>query len=369
MPAVERVGLGCPIFFRLSILFLLAFSTGAVIAPGQASDGVFDPHALPQPASIDLPLLQETGDMPDPRVQAWLDRVTPTLVYSYVAGLSGEQPVVIGGSSYLIGNRNTYGGEGIQYATQYAYERFQTMGLQAGFYVWNDGTNPDVVAEQAGSGLPQSLYLVTAHLDNKPDVGPGVPLAPGADDNASGSAGVLISAEILSQVGCYHTLRYVLFTGEEQGLLGSQAYAASVADQGIEAVLNLDMIGWNSDHDPAIDLYARDWYFDDFRIAAFFARVINAYQLNLVPEIRGERLTGSDHASFWDRGFPAILAIEDLNDFNAYYHTSNDRLSHLDLDYLTDFVKAAVGTLAHMACLAPPLVYLPLVKENPASSR
>jgi Zn-dependent M28 family amino/carboxypeptidase len=243
------------------------------------------------------------------------------------------------------------------------------MGLQTSTQVWLDETNPNVMAEQTGTGLPHSLILLTAHLDDKPDIGPGNPRAPGADDNASGSAGVLIAAEILSQVGCYHTVRYVLFTGEEQGLLGSRAYAESVASQPIEAVLNLDMIGWNSDSDPGIDLYARDWYPDDFRIATLFARVINAYQINLNSEILGERITGSDHASFWDKGFPAILAIEDRDDFNIYYHTSNDRLAYLNLDYLTSFIQAAVGALAHMACLAPPPVYLPIIRGNPASSR
>lgn len=55
----------------------------------------------------------------------------------------------------------------------------------------------------------------------------------------------------------------------------------------------------------------------------------------------------SDHASFWNRGYSAILLIED--DFNEYYHTANDTLANLNMTYFTNNVKASVGTLAHLA--------------------
>ena len=63
----------------------------------------------------------------------------------------------------------------------------------------------------------------------------------------------------------------------------------------------------------------------------------------------------SDNKSFWDEGYPSILAIEDYigGDFTPYYHTVNDRLSTLNMAYFTEFTKAAIGTFAHMAgCLA-----------------
>ena len=71
----------------------------------------------------------------------------------------------------------------------------------------------------------------------------------GADDNASGSTGVMVAAEILSQYEFERTIRYVFFTGEEQGLYGSREYADLVAGAGdnIVAVYNMDMIAWNAD--------------------------------------------------------------------------------------------------------------------------
>jgi hypothetical protein len=315
-----------------------------------------------RPGLADRPWVMQLS--PEPQVQELIDQVTPTLVYSYVAGLSGDQPVTISGSPLTIQNRNTHGGEGIQRATQYVYERFSAAGLLASFHYWDEATNPNVIAEQPGGLLPGRVFLITAHLDNLPER----EVAPGADDNASGSAGVLVAAEILSGMGCRQTLRYILFTGEEQGLLGSRAYADAVAGDEIRGVLNLDMIGWQSDDHLEVDLYARPWNQADLRIAAFFSGVVEAYGLNLVPEVHEYAESRSDHYSFWRKGFPAILAIEDMEDFNRYYHSPNDRLSHLDIGYLTDFVRASVALLAHIACLAPGEIYLPVVSWPAAGS-
>jgi hypothetical protein len=57
---------------------------------------------------------------------------------------------------------------------------------------------------------------------------------------------------------------------------------------------------------------------------------------------------------FLNRGFPAILGIEDFGDFNPYYHTTNDLLANMDIEYFTEFVRASIGTYAHMAgCMIP----------------
>ncbi len=53
----------------------------------------------------------------------------------------------------------------------------------------------------------------------------------------------------------------------------------------------------------------------------------------------------------WHSDIPAILAIEDLDDFNPYYHTANDRLEYLNLVYYAEMIKASLATLAHLGCL------------------
>ncbi|HFD39399.1 MAG TPA: M28 family peptidase, partial [Anaerolineae bacterium] len=286
---------------------------------------------------------------PNPLVQQMIDQVDADTVYSMTGELTGEWAAIVGGSPYTITNRNTYGGDPIQHATQYVYEHFQADGLDASYHVWNGAGYPNVVGEITGLGRPDDIWLITAHLDDMPTN----PIAPGADDNASGSTGVLLAAQIFGQYAWDCTLRFVTFTGEEQGLLGSDAYAQMAADNGdnILGVINLDMIAYNSDAYPILELHTRSGNTGDLAIANLFADVVDAYGLDLTPEIVQDGISASDHYSFWLRGYSAILAIEDFQDFTPYYHTVNDRLSTLDLDYYTEFIRAAVGTLAHTGCL------------------
>jgi Zn-dependent M28 family amino/carboxypeptidase len=228
------------------------------------------------------------------------------------------------------------------------------LGLTTSYHTWNACgiSNRNVVAEKIGATRPSEIVLITAHLDDLPAGS----IAPGADDNASGSVGVWIAAEILRQSQFERTVRFVFFTGEEQGLCGSARYAAAVSAQNIVAVYNLDMLAWDASGGPVLRLYTREasdpGYAGDLAIANTFVGVVNAYGLtgNLTPTLDTDSWGYSDHASFWDRGFAAILAIEDdVNDFNPNYHKTSDRLAALNLTYFTNFVKASVGTAAHLA--------------------
>ena len=293
-----------------------------------------------------------------PPVQEMIDQVQTNTVISYDGGLSGEWPVIVGGAPYTIVTRHSYSGEPISKATHHAYEHFQQAGLDAAFqeYTWDGNHWRNVVAEQPGSTEPAQIVLITAHIDAMPSG----PIAPGADDNASGTTAVLIAADILSQYRFRYTLRYVLFTGEEQGLRGSAAYADHVYATGedIAGVLNLDMIAYNSDAAPVLDLHARSALPASVQIADTFSQVVALYNLDLTPDIVIDYWLGnySDNKSFWDKGYPAILAIEDEDDFTPYYHTTGDLLATLDVPYFTRFVRAAVGTIAHLA--GPPDSYL-----------
>ena len=114
-------------------------------------------------------------------------------------------------------------------------------GLRARFRIdWRPGSYPtkNVIAETRG-GDPNSVIVVGAHLDS---VGTG----PGINDNGSGSAGILELARKLQAFKLQHKVRFVWFSAEESGLLGSEAYVASLpaAERAkIKAMLNFDMIG------------------------------------------------------------------------------------------------------------------------------
>lgn len=302
----------------------------------------------------------------DPLVAEMIGAVTQDTLYSYTGGLSGEWPVVIGGSPYTIATRYTASGTPIAQATQYVYEHLAALGLATSYHYWTQGSfsGRNVIAERVGLARPNEIVLVMAHLDDTSSVAQRMTHAPGADDNASGSAGVLVAADILSGHWFERTVRFVFFTGEEQGLYGSKAYAAAVAAaaENVVAAYNADMIAWDSVGGPTLRLHTRvashPGHSADLAIAQLFGDVLAAYGLSasLTPIITPDGIVYSDHSPFWNQGYPAILAIEDdYDDFNPNYHSAADTLATLNLAYFTSFVKATVGTAAHLAQPLAPL--------------
>ncbi len=298
--------------------------------------------------------IQETTFRSD--ISEMINQVQENTLKNYVGGLSGEQPVIVGGESYTIVSRNTKSGTPILKATQYCYEFMQKLGLTVAYHDWTSsyyGNCRNVIGTKLGTTKPKEIILVTAHLDSMPS---SATFSPGADDNGSGSAGVLLAAEILKNYQWERTLRFVLFTGEEQGLLGSKAYSSKVSQDGdnIVAVYNMDMIAWDSKPGATLRLHTRtssnSGYKADKVIVDIFSQINTTYKLNLIPILDADGIQYSDHAPFWSKGFPGILAIEDdADDFCANYHTSRDKLDTLNMDYFTRYVKATIGTIATLA--------------------
>ncbi len=286
----------------------------------------------------------------DPFVTAMVHAVSPTTVYTYSGNLTGRWPVSIDGAPYTITSRTTFSGEPLEKATRLVGNHMEALGLEVEYHSWDASYPPNVIGQRTGSSRPDEIFIVGAHLDNLPYG----PLAPGMDDNASGSIGVLLAADILSEYHWDCTLRFVFWTGEEQGLWGSSAYAQRAAQQGedIRAVLNLDMIAWNTaGTEPTIELHANSSITPTLEVAQLFVDVVDTYSLNLDPEIIPNGTDRSDHASFWDWGYTAILGIEDFGgDFNPNYHSTGDTYENLqDIPYFVEFIKSAVAMYAHLA--------------------
>jgi hypothetical protein len=290
-----------------------------------------------------------------PTVQQMVNSLEQDTLVDYLAQLSGEAPTVINGSPYTLSTRYTWATEHINKATRFAYEYFNRLGLPVDYdYYYISGIERrNVIAEQVGVIQPNCIYLLTAHLDSRAaNDSESMTFAPGADDNASGSAALMAIAEILRDYRFDCTLRYALFTGEEQGLYGSTDYAADVVRMGdnVRGVLNLDMLGYNTwNSAPTIELHTRPGNAGDLAIADLFRDAVAAYSQPLTPQIRQDNLRFSDHAPFWDRGFPALLAIEDWDDHTPNYHRTSDQLENLHIPYYTAFARAALATFAHMA--------------------
>lgn len=210
----------------------------------------------------------------------------------------------------------------------------------------------NVIATKPGNVDPGQQVIICGHMDNtseQPQV-----RAPGADDNGSGTVGVIEAARIFRDFNFEKTIKFCLWSGEEQGLLGSEAYASDAAGRGdtIVGVFNYDMIAWDGNGDGSIELHCGTMPSSQ-DLGHIFEEVVTDYQLPLDPEFLTWNSTDrSDHASFWDYGFPAILGIEDFSsDFNPYYHTTSDDMPIIDEALFTYFVKGGIGSAATLALI------------------
>ena len=147
--------------------------------------------------------------------------------------------------------------------------------------------------------------------------------APGADDNATGIAAMLEAARILGPKSFDFDLILVAFTAEEIGLVGSAAYADSLARAGgqeIYGVLNMDMVGYNALTNE-VDIVtdgSSEW------LADWMVDTGQQFVTQLGIEKKEEPFGRSDHASFWGRGIDAILLTEDIRLQYPRYHTFQD---------------------------------------------
>ena len=230
-------------------------------------------------------------------------------------------------------------------AGDYIYEEFESMDLEVRFHNWSYGsyTDRNVEATLLGTNLSSDeIYIICAHFDS-------VPSSPGADDDGSGVVAVMASAFIMKDYTFNHTIRFVTFSGEEQGLLGSYEYAAEAYANGdnIIGVLNVDMIGFaitENDGNNIKVFYntASQW------LSSYTDEVSDKYfeyiELNVIPS--GSH-SGSDHASFWAFGYDAIFYHEYL--FNYYYHSPQDTIENMNITYNAKCSKLIIATLAELS--------------------
>jgi peptidase M28-like protein len=252
-------------------------------------------------------------------------------------------------------------------------------------FAFSGRTLHNVVADLDGSGDVSDgagLVVLGCHLDSTAARDPGyaAPRDParGADDDASGMAALLAIARHLRSLPTapFHTVRLCFFNAEESGLVGSRAYAASLKAAGapVTGVVCCDMIAFNSDGASTFEIHAgftdpavRDLGLPLALLVADAARSLG--ELAPAQVYSGTRATGgsdrtrfdgaidrSDHASFQEQGYPAVLVSEDFfpngpgeaaEDPNPNYHSDRDAV--VDADYgaaITRAVSVAVLALA-----------------------
>ena len=278
-----------------------------------------------------------------PIVQQIINSVNQDSLIHFVRELSGNIPTIINGTSQTILSRNK-NQPGNALAETYIKQKLQSYGLTTTVQSFST-TGKNVYGVQPGTEFPNKKYIICAHFDDMPSG----TTAPGADDNGSGTAAVIEAARIFSQYSFPFTIVYALWDEEEQGLIGSDYYATQAANAGdsILGVINMDMIAYDGNNDGNADVHTSS-------IANTTALKDKMLEINLVYGINLDldvvpAQPYSDHQSFLDQGYGAILLIEDDDDFHPQYHTVNDNLSYFNQPYFIKMSKLSLGTLATLS--------------------
>jgi hypothetical protein len=230
--------------------------------------------------------------------------------------------------------------------------KFQSFGLDTTLgppFPCCSRLNDNVVAVHPGVICPNEVYLVGAHYDT-------VEGSPGAWDNASGVAGVLEAARILSQYSFEATIVFVAFDREEEGRKGSDAYAQEHHLDHIRGMIALDGIAYRP-YPPQNADYGKVGLYYQIRRTRLVDDLAAAMRLyaGLTCVITQDDLT--DDAPFARRGFAAAALISRglTADVRPFMHTPQDSVDipgYLDYDYGAQVTQGVVGYLATQARLA-----------------
>ena len=279
-------------------------------------------------------------------------------LYTYVDVLSNK-----------IGPRNPQHYDALKKASDYIADQM-TKGnntLKVQQYVYDNKKFKNLIFEKPGNSKSDEIIIIGAHYDTVLD-------SPGADDNATGIAGLLALIRLLHHYDSHRTLRFVAFTLEEPPFfateqMGSYVHARSCKDQdeNIVAMIALEMLGFytekrRSQRYPFPDMKGR--YPDRGNFIAVVgndqsrqlginftekieeASIIKTESIFPISTAHGIEL--SDHSSFWKFDYPAIMITDTAFYRNQNYHENSDTIDKLNFRYFTRLVFALCYALREL---------------------
>ena len=255
-------------------------------------------------------------------------------------------------------DRNPYDGyPKLEQAAQYIEREFQKIGwdVKEDTFQWEGRSYKNIVAEKKGMTSPHRVFILGAHYDT-------VPGSPGADDNASAIAVLLEVARNIQTAPLEGTVRLIAFSLEEYNFVGSTHYVEKFqrGEEKILGMISLEMVGFTGprqDYPP----YLNPKYYPnvgDFiaiigneRSKELLEKVCRSFKTNirqlplefLIVPGNGEGMEEvrlSDHSTFWDHGFPALLVTDTSFLRNPNYHLPSDSMETLDFEFMQN---VAVG--------------------------
>jgi aminopeptidase YwaD len=269
----------------------------------------------------------------------------------------------------LVGERHPHSSPvSLTRAEQYLVEELRGAGLDVSSHSFDalGGTYRNVIASTPGHQPADAPWILAAHYDT-------VPESPGADDNASGLAVLLEAARKLQARPLLAPVQFIGFCLEEHDLLGSRAYVAHLraTQQAIRGIIVLECVGYarsetgSQQIPPGVPIAVPS-------VGDFLAIVGNADSRILVEGIEGEAsrhapnlktvslvvpgngevlpdVRRSDHAAFWDRGYPAVMLTDTANFRNPHYHQPTDTEHTLDFHFMEQVTLAVTAAIEYLA--------------------
>jgi Zn-dependent M28 family amino/carboxypeptidase len=284
------------------------------------------------------------------------------------AGLAERLKRHVRALSEEIGNRDLYEAGKLEQAARYVETQLAATGytVESQPYPVEGKTARNLIVTKVGARTPSEVVIVGAHYDTCSN--------PGADDNASGVAGLIELARLLREAKTDQTVKLIAFTNEEPmffqtELMGSRVYAKAARARGedIRTVLVLEMIGYYADqpnsqrYPPLFGLFYPNrgnfiGVVSNLRhgglarqVAASFKRQ-SAFPVEWVaaPEwVQG--IAWSDHWSFWQEGYPAVMLTDTAFLRNPHYHQPGDTWQTLDYTRMASVVEGLRGTVQELA--------------------
>lgn len=252
--------------------------------------------------------------------------------------LTGVTKYVFNGELVEIKERESQ--KSLDYARAFLAEEYKKLGFEVSDQPFRTGKN--LIAEKKGTVNPLKVIILSSHIDSVGNRG--------ANDNGTGTIGLLAVAKELAKAEYGSTIRILGFDREEVNLKGSDTYVATLPDEEeVIGNINFEMMGVNSRDDGAfhlIDCGRKD--------SIFLSNAIkkSIVDLNLALSVVKTCTDRSDHASFWRHGHPAVVISENFfgGDADPCYHAKCDVMDErLNYNYMAKILAATLDATEKLA--------------------
>ena len=360
----------------VAIVFLVVVSAVMVYVVLDSLE-VFNPPSSEPIVEEKLPEEEEVLDPIAVKVMGMMQQLDEPMIRGYIEKITSFGPHVTAHRlRYKLSNRPIIGkffDLPIEKVASYLYNEFESMGLEVRYQYWEQeptiknlrkypagrwllGDNIEAVLPGTDTSSDE-IYLLVAHYDTKEthyDTNEHrfVRKCVGANDDTSGVALLLAAAKLMSQYSFNHTVVFLAVSGEEQGLMGSHAYAEEALknNDNIVAAIAIDMIGTRA---PGIRntevIVAGDIDNVSSWIVNFTINVNQRYPefLNFTIIHDDPLKCDSDHRPFLKRGYEAVIVSEAANDYD--WHKPSDTLENMDTSYTTEVSRLLLAVVAELA--------------------